>query len=46
MSSLPHLIPSEADAAIVNLNGRWFGGRVVTAEGYDEEKFEAKDYSE
>jgi poly(U)-binding-splicing factor PUF60 len=37
---------SEADKAISSLNGRWFGGRVVTAEGYEEEKFEVGDYSD
>lgn len=35
--------PPEAEKAIKALNGRYFGGRVVTAEVYDEEKFEAND---
>ena len=40
------LFTTEADKAISSLNGRWFGGRVVTAEGYEEEKFEVGDYSD
>lgn len=38
-----YLLPAEADKAIKALNGRYFGGRVVTAEVYDEDKFEAND---
>jgi len=37
------LLSAEAEKAIKALNGRYFGGRVVTAEVYDEEKFEAND---
>ena len=35
--------PAEAEKAIKALNGRYFGGRIVTAEVYDEDKFEAND---
>ena len=38
-----YFLPAEADKAIKALNGRYFGGRVVTAEVYDEDKFEAND---
>lgn len=37
--------PSETDKAANALNGRWFGGRVIKAEGYDELKFGAGDLS-
>lgn len=37
------LFSAEADKAIKALHGRYFGGRIVTAEVYDEEKFEAND---
>jgi len=37
--------PNEAENAIKALNGRWFGGRMITAEVYDQEKFETNDLS-
>ncbi|RMX47423.1 hypothetical protein pdam_00002155 [Pocillopora damicornis] len=37
--------PSETEKAANALNGRWFGGRVIKAEGYDELKFGAGDLS-
>lgn len=45
LSVVLHLdfFPAEAENAIKALNGRYFGGRVVTAEVYDEDKFEAND---
>ena len=33
------------EAAVKALNGRWFGGRMIKAELYDQEKFEANDLS-
>ena len=33
----------EAEGAIRVLNGRWFGGRVLKVELYDQAKFNAKD---
>lgn len=36
---------SETENAANALNGRWFGGRVIKAEGYDEIKFGAGDLS-
>lgn len=33
----------EVEQAVANLNGRWFGGKTITAEIYDDEKFEADD---
>lgn len=38
-----YCFPAEAEKAIKSLNGRYFGGRIVTAEVYDEDKFEAND---
>ena len=38
----PH---TEAEAAAKALNGRWFGGRMIKAELYDQDKFEANDLS-
>ena len=35
----------ETEKAANALNGRWFGGRVIKAEGYDELKFGAGDLS-
>lgn len=35
----------EVDRACSSLNGRYFGGRIVTAEKYDQDLFEAKDLS-
>lgn len=35
----------ETDKAASALNGRWFGGRVIKAEAYDELKFGAGDLS-
>lgn len=37
--------PSEAEKAANALNGRWFGGRVIKAEPYDELKFSGGDLS-
>ena len=34
-----------AEAAKNALNGRWFGGRVIQADIYDEDKYRAQDYS-
>ena len=36
---------TEAEMAVKSLNGRWFGGRMITAEVYDQEKFETNDLS-
>lgn len=35
----------EADKASTALNGRYFGGRKVKAEGYDQALFDHNDYS-
>lgn len=35
----------EAEAAQKALDGRWFGGRMIRAELYDQEKFDANDLS-
>ena len=52
MKSLVHvfffpffLCVSEVEKAIAALNGRFFGGRVLTAEKYDPEMFHANDLS-
>ncbi|KAJ8026014.1 Poly(U)-binding-splicing factor PUF60 [Holothuria leucospilota] len=37
--------PDEAKAASEALNGRWFGGRMVKANAYDQEKFDSGDLS-
>ncbi|XP_022098275.1 poly(U)-binding-splicing factor PUF60-like isoform X2 [Acanthaster planci] len=37
--------PSEGEAAIEALNGRWFGGHMVKAESYPQAKFDASDLS-
>ncbi|XP_071477814.1 poly(U)-binding-splicing factor PUF60-like isoform X1 [Diadema antillarum] len=37
--------PSEAEKAADALNGRWFGGRMVRAESYDQDKFDSSDLS-
>ncbi|XP_038045466.1 poly(U)-binding-splicing factor PUF60-like isoform X2 [Patiria miniata] len=37
--------PSEGEAAIEALNGRWFGGHMVRAECYPQSKFDASDLS-
>ena len=34
---------TEVEQAVANLNGRWFGGKTIRAEIYDDEKFEADD---
>lgn len=34
-----------ARKCIASLNGRFFGGKVVTAEEYDEDRYTARDYS-
>lgn len=36
---------TETEKAASALNGRWFGGRVIKAEAYDELKFGAGDLS-
>ena len=41
---LPHTLV-EAENTVNSLNGRWFGGRVITAELYDQAKFDANDLS-
>lgn len=38
--------PSEAEAAISSLNGRWFGGKMIKAQIYDQAKFEANELSQ
>lgn len=38
-------ISTEAEKAANALNGRWFGGRVIKAEPYDELKFSGGDLS-
>lgn len=38
-------VSTETENAANALNGRWFGGRVIKAEGYDEIKFGAGDLS-
>ena len=37
--------PTAADKAISTLNGRYFGGRVVKAELYDQGSFDVNDLS-
>lgn len=37
--------PEEAEAAQKALDGRWFGGRGIIAQIYDEEKFNDQDYA-
>jgi poly(U)-binding-splicing factor PUF60 len=39
------LVPQATSAAIAALNGRYFGGRIVKAEIYDQTAYNAKDYS-
>lgn len=36
----------EAEAAISSLDGRWFGGKMIKAEMYDQAKFEANELSQ
>lgn len=36
---------SEAEATINSLNGRWFAGRLIKAESYDQTAYEAEDFS-
>jgi poly(U)-binding-splicing factor PUF60 len=36
---------TEADKACSSLNGRYFGGRLVKAESYDQALFDHEDYS-
>lgn len=43
--NLLFLSSTETENAANALNGRWFGGRVIKAEGYDELKFGAGDLS-
>ena len=35
---------TEAEEAVKNLDGRWFGGRVIRCEIYDDDKFNNNDY--
>ena len=35
----------DADSAKNALNGRWFGGRTIQANIYDEDKYKAQDYT-
>ena len=37
--------PKAVDKAVESLNGRFFAGRVVKAEIYDQSAYSAKDYS-
>lgn len=37
--------PEGADTAIKSLDGRWFGGKMIQAKLYDQDKFEANDLS-
>ena len=37
---------AEAEAAVLSLGGRWFGGKMVKAEMYDQAKFEANELSQ
>jgi len=36
---------TEAEEAVKNLDSRWFGGRVIKCEIYDDDKFNNNDYS-
>ncbi len=45
MSQLLLLCIAESEAAVKSLDGRWFGGKMIRAELYDQEKFEANDLS-
>jgi poly(U)-binding-splicing factor PUF60 len=38
-------VTQSAEKAIKALNGRYFGGRVVKAELYDQEAYDSKDFS-
>ena len=38
-------VHAEAEAAISSLDGRWFGGRVIKADLYDQSKFDNNDLS-
>ncbi len=33
----------EVEAAVKSLDGRWFGGKMIRADLYSQEKFEAND---
>jgi len=35
----------EVKIAVKSLDGRWFGGKMIRAELYDQEKFESNDLS-
>ena len=37
--------PTEAEEAVKALDGRWFGGRVIKCEVYDDDKFQNNDLS-
>ena len=39
------ILHAEAEAAISSLDGRWFGGRVIKADLYDQSKFDNNDLS-
>lgn len=45
LQSIYLCIPSEVEKACAALNGRYFAGRIVTAEKYDEDMFNANDLS-
>lgn len=36
---------TEAEGAVKSLDGRWFGGKMIKAEVYDEAKFDNNDLS-
>ena len=42
---VPFLICVEAEGAQKALDGRWVGGKMIRAELYDQEKFDANDLS-
>ena len=44
--SLSLSVCAEAEAAISSLHGRWFGGKMIKAQMYDQAKFEANELSQ
>ena len=40
-----HVVRAEAEAAVKALDGRWFGGQMIKADLYDQDKFETSDLS-
>ena len=44
--SLSLSLSTEADAAVSSLDGRWFGGKMIKAQIYDQAKFEANELSQ